>query len=195
MIPKIQRDSILIKETFNYFKTTNKDFLSLAPSNCKNCIFRRCRSNGTYRIISHVTAGRAKMDDGRSQRTLLTKYVNMGHHIVPRHLFFLGGRFEVDVVDVLLHLGDLFRFDGQTEFLKASSSLSSSSSMSIFGRAVFWRGETVAGRLSFDLRERRVTESYDCWFKLSLDKIAHEQLSLYGSYPPFQLRILPVSSD
>jgi len=44
--------------------------------------------------------------------------MNMSHHVVPCHLLFLGGRFEVDVVDVSLHLGDLFRFDGQTKFLK-----------------------------------------------------------------------------
>jgi len=44
--------------------------------------------------------------------------MNMSHHVVPCHLLLFGGRFEVDVVDMSLHLGDLFRFDGQTKFLK-----------------------------------------------------------------------------
>lgn len=59
------------------------------------------------------------MDDRRSSWTLFAEYVNVRHHVVPGRLLFLGCGFEIDVVDVSLHLGDLIRFDGQTELLKS----------------------------------------------------------------------------
>jgi len=58
------------------------------------------------------------MDNRRSQGTLFTEYMNVRHHVVPRRLFFFSSGFEIDVIHVSFHFGNLFRLDRQAELLK-----------------------------------------------------------------------------
>lgn len=72
----------------------------------------------SHRVVTDVATGCAQMNDRSGVWTLFPENVNVGHDVVPGGLFFPRGRFEVYVVRVSLHLGDLLRGDGQTKFLK-----------------------------------------------------------------------------
>lgn len=58
------------------------------------------------------------MDDGSGFRTFFSEDVDVGHHIVPGEAFLVRGSFEVDIVDVALHLGDLLVRDVQSQLLE-----------------------------------------------------------------------------
>lgn len=57
------------------------------------------------------------MNDGRSLRTAVAERVHVSHDVVPQPLLFLSCHREVYVVQVGLHLLDLFICDGQTQRL------------------------------------------------------------------------------
>lgn len=58
-------------------------------------------------VVAHVATGRTQVDNLRRIRALVSKLNDMGHHIVTGLLLLLEGKLKVNVVVVVLHLGDL----------------------------------------------------------------------------------------
>ncbi len=67
-------------------------------------------------VVGHVAACRAQVDDRPGRGADVAVGMNVGHHVVPQPPLVPFGRREVDVVDVLLQLGDLLLADRQAEF-------------------------------------------------------------------------------
>lgn len=68
-------------------------------------------------VVAHVAAGRAQVNNLGCIRTLVTKLNDMGHHVVTRLLLLLEGKLKVNVVIVVLHLGDLLVGNLNAKFL------------------------------------------------------------------------------
>ena len=67
-------------------------------------------------VVGHVAARGAQVDDRPGLGALVAVGVDVGHHVVPQLSLVLGGRLEVDVVDVAAELLDLPGGDRQAQF-------------------------------------------------------------------------------
>ena len=70
-------------------------------------------------IVGHEAARGAQVDDALGLRADLAERADMAHHVVPDLGLDAFGLLEVDVVEVRLHLRDLFVGDGQPQGLFA----------------------------------------------------------------------------
>lgn len=73
---------------------------------------------GSYRIVSHIAGGGAKMDNAGGFGAAVGKRVHVGHHIMSQLLLLFSCHPEVNVVQVWFHLLDLFICDRQTQCLQ-----------------------------------------------------------------------------
>ena len=56
------------------------------------------------------------MDDRPGRGADIAIGMHVGHHVVPQPPLVAFGRRKIDIIDVLLQLGDLLRADRQAEF-------------------------------------------------------------------------------
>ena len=71
------------------------------------------------RVVAHVAAGGAQVDDWPGQGAGIPKGVHMGHHIVAQAGLVAGSGLQVDIIQVLPHLAQLGIGDGQPQLLLA----------------------------------------------------------------------------
>lgn len=71
-----------------------------------------------YSVVSNISRGRSKMNDGRSFWTASSECVNMGHDVMSVFLLLRGCELKVDVFEIVLHLWDLLICDCESQGLK-----------------------------------------------------------------------------
>ena len=71
------------------------------------------------RVVAHITARRAEVDDRHRLRTAFTVGVHMRHDVMADNVLMRGSGLVVDIRNMRLHLVDLFVGDGEPEFLFA----------------------------------------------------------------------------
>lgn len=57
-----------------------------------------------YSVVSNISRGRSKMNDGRSFWTASSECVNMGHDVMSVFLLLRSCELKVDVFEIVLHL-------------------------------------------------------------------------------------------
>ena len=60
------------------------------------------------RVVGDEAARRAQMDDGHRRGALLSVSIDVCHHVMTHDFFSCARDIEIDVVDMRLHLRDLF---------------------------------------------------------------------------------------
>lgn len=68
-------------------------------------------------VIGDIGRGGAEVDDRLGFGALVAKCVDMGHYVMAKPFFVLGGGGKVDFVDVIFELGDLLVGNREAEFL------------------------------------------------------------------------------
>ena len=77
----------------------------------------------TYRIITHIAGCGSKMDDSRCLWTRCCEGVNMCHDVMPTFFLLNSSKFEINLVNVGLHLCKLFIADVQAKSLKHTGTM------------------------------------------------------------------------
>lgn len=76
------------------------------------------RTVRTYGVVADVARGRAQVNDGPGGRTTRGVRVHVSHDVVSGELLLVGGRQEVNVVDVAAKFLQLFVGYVQTQLLE-----------------------------------------------------------------------------
>ena len=90
--------------------------LSITATSRSRTISRASRRQDQVRVVGHVAACRAEVDDRPGLRADVAIGMDVGHHVVPQPPLVPFGRREIDRIDVLPQLGDLFLSDRQAQF-------------------------------------------------------------------------------